>query len=80
MPRLAVGFFLALAATASSAQDMTTKSQTPAIAKASERQPFLYDGRMWGDGGRQRKFGHDHNPNTGAIVMPPNASQPERKR
>jgi hypothetical protein len=81
MSRLAIAFVLALVATAANAQD--TKSgqpQAPAVASANGTRPFLFDGRMPGDGVRQRALADDHHPNAGAIVVPPKASQPGRER
>jgi hypothetical protein len=81
MSRLAIAFLLALAATAVNAQD--TKSEqprTPAVPSADGTRPFLFDGRMRGDGARQGTLVDDRHPNAGAIVMPPKASQPERER
>jgi hypothetical protein len=79
MSRLAISFVLALAATAANAQDTKSEqSQTPAAANA--KRPFLFDGRMPGDGLRQGAPADDHHPNAGAVVMPPKASQPGRER
>ncbi len=81
MLRLAIAFVLALAATAANAQD--TKSgqpDTPPVASANGTRPFLFDGRMPGDGVRRRALADDHHPNAGAIVVPPKASQPARER
>ena len=81
MSRLAIAFVLALAATVANAQDTRSEqSQTPAVASANGTRPFLFDGRMPGDGVRQGAPADDHRPNAGAIVMPPKASQPERER
>jgi hypothetical protein len=81
MSRLAIAFVLSLAATAANAQDTKSEqSQTPAVASANGTRPFLFDGRMPGDGVRQGEPADDHHPNAGAIVMPPKASQPERER
>jgi hypothetical protein len=81
MSRQAIVFVLALAAAAANAQDTKSeKSYTPAAASATGTQPLLFDGRMRGDGARQRALVDDHHPNTGAIVVPPNASQPGRER
>ena len=77
MSRLAIAFVSALAATAANAQ--ATKSeqpQKPAVATANETRPFLFDGRMKGDGDRQRALTEDHRSSSGAIVMPPKASRP----
>ena len=56
MSKLAIAFVLALAATATNAQD--TKSgqlHTPDAASANGTRPFLFDGRMKGDvSGRER--------------------------
>jgi hypothetical protein len=81
MSRLAIALTLALAATAASAQDTRSEqSQTPAAASANGTRPFLFDGRMPGDGVRRAAVADDHHPNAGVIVMPPKASQPERER
>ena len=80
MSRLAIAFLLALAATAASAQDTGSgPSQAPAAANENGPRPFLFDGRMRGDGSRQRALPDGRHPNTGAIVMPPKASQPISK-
>lgn len=79
MSKLVIAFVLALAATAVNAQDTKSgQSHTPAVAGANGTQPFLFDGRMRGDGVRQGTLADDRHPNAGAIVMPPKASQPER--
>jgi hypothetical protein len=81
MSRLAIAFVLALAATTANAQDTKSEqSQTPAVASGNGLRPFLFDGRMPGDGSRQRAVVDEKHPNAGAIVVPPKASQPERKR
>jgi hypothetical protein len=81
MPRLVTAFVLALAATAANAQDTKSEqSQTPAVASTDGTRPFLFDGRMPGDGLRQRAPADNHHPNAGAIVTPPKSSQPERER
>lgn len=82
MSRLAIAFVLALAAAAANAQDTRPgQSQTPAVATGNELRPFLFDGRMPGDGSRrQRPVADDNHAGAGAIVMPPKASQPERER
>ena len=81
MSRLAIAFVLALAATTANAQDTKSEqSQTPALASGNGLRPFLFDGRMPGDGVRQGALADDHHPNAGAIVVPPKASQPGRER
>jgi hypothetical protein len=81
MSRLSIAFVSALAATAANAQNAKPEQlQTPAAASADETRPFLFDGRMKGDGERQRALADDHHPNTGAVVMPPKASQPAREQ
>jgi hypothetical protein len=81
MSRLAISFVLVLAATAANAQDTKSgQSQTPAVASTNGTRPFLFDGRMRGDGARQGALADDHHPNAGAIVVPPKASQPGRER
>jgi len=80
MSRLAIAFVLSLAATAANAQETRSEqSQTP-FASSNGTRPFLFDGRMKGDGVRQGAHAYDHHPSPGAIVMPPKASQPERER
>jgi hypothetical protein len=83
MSRLAIAFVLALAATTANAQDTKSEqSQTPAVAGGNGLRPFLFDGRMPGDGSRrqQRAVADENHPNAGAIVVPPKVSQPERER
>jgi len=80
MSRLAIAVVLSLAATAANAQNTKSEqSQTP-VASANGTRPFLFDGRMKGDGVRQGAPADDHHPYSGAIVMPPKTSQPERER
>jgi hypothetical protein len=75
MSRLAISFVLVLAATAANGQDTKSgQSQTPAVASTNGTRPFLFDGRMRGDGARQGALADDHRPNAGAIVVPPKAS------
>jgi hypothetical protein len=81
MSKPATAFVLVLAATAANAQDTRSEqSRTPAVASADGTRPFLFDGRMRGDGVRQRALADDRHPNAGAIVVPPTASQPGRER
>jgi hypothetical protein len=82
MSRLAIAFVLALASVAANAQDTKSEPQTPAGASGNGLRPFLFDGRMPGDGarGRQGALDNDRHPNAGAIVVPPKTSQPERER
>jgi hypothetical protein len=81
MSKLAIALVLVLAATAANAQDTKSgQSNTPAVPSANGTQPFLFDGRMPGDGVRQRAVADDAHPSAGAIVVPPKASQPERER
>ena len=84
MSRLAIAFVLALASVAANAQDTKSEqSQTPGVASGNDGlRPFLFDGRMPGDGarGRQGSLADDRHPNAGAIVVPPKKSQPERGR
>lgn len=75
MSRLAIAFLAALAATAANAQ---TQSQTPLVTTDGSR-PFLFDGRMKGDGERQPARVNDHRSNAGAVVMPAQAKQPASK-
>ena len=81
MSRLAIAFLSALAATTVNAQGTKSEqSQTPAAASANGTRPFLFDGRMIGDGDRRRALIEDHRPNGGAIVMPSKASKPASER
>lgn len=81
MSKLAIAFVLTLAAMAANAQDTESgQSHTPAVRSADGTRPFLFDGRMPGDGVRQGALADDNHPNAGAIVMPPKASKPVRER
>jgi hypothetical protein len=81
MSRLAIALVVALAATGANVQNAKSgQSDTPAIASSNGTRPFLFDGRMPGDGARQGALANDHHPNAGAIVVPPKASQPGRER
>ncbi|THD75199.1 MAG: hypothetical protein E7813_01710 [Bradyrhizobium sp.] len=81
MSRLVIAFVLALAATTTNAQDTKPEqSQTPAVASGNGLRPFLFDGRMPGDGSRQGAFADEDHPDAGAIFVPPKARQPERER
>lgn len=81
MSRLATAFVLALAATAANAQDTASgQSRTPAVVNTDGTQPFLFDGRMRGDGVRQRAPADNRHPNAGTLVVQPKASQPEREQ
>jgi hypothetical protein len=79
MSKLAIA--LVLAATAANAQDTKSgQSYAPAVASANGTRPFLFDGRMQGDGVRQGALADHQHPNAGAIVVPPKASQPGHER
>jgi hypothetical protein len=81
MSRLAIALVVALAATGANAQDTKSgQSDTPAVTSANGTRPFLFDGRMPGDGVRRGAITDDHQSNAGTIVMPPKASQPARER
>ena len=81
MSRLIIAFALALAAFATNAQDATSgQSRAPAVANENGTQPFLFDGRMRGDGARQGAPADVHHPNAGAIVVQPKADQRGRER
>src|SRR3954469_19083302 len=81
MSRPAIAFMLVLIATAANAQvTKSEQSQTPAAANPNETRSFLFDGRMPGDGVRQRALTDEHRPGAGAIVVPPKASQPAPQR
>jgi hypothetical protein len=81
MWRPAIAFVLALAAATANAQDTKSgQAQTPAGASGNGSRPFLFDARMPGDGSRQRAVTDEKHRNTGAVVMPPKASAPERER
>lgn len=80
MSRIAIGLVLALAATTANAQDTKSgQSHTPAVGGANETRPFLFDGRMRGDGVRQRALADEHRSIAGAIVAP-QVGQPGRDR
>jgi hypothetical protein len=68
MSRPAIAFMLVLAASAANAQDTKSgQSRTPAVASANETRPFLFDGRMRGDGVRRGALADDHHPNAGSL-------------
>jgi len=80
MSRLAIAVALALAATTASAQNAPSgQLQAPTATSTKEAQPFLFDGRMKGDGVRRREQVENRHPNAGAIIVQPKESQPERK-
>lgn len=81
MSRLTLAFVAALAATAAHAQATTSEqAQTPAVAGTDGTRPFLFDGRMKGDGERKPARIDDRRSSSGAIVMPPQASKPASDR
>ena len=81
MSRIAIALVLALAATAADAQDTKSgQSDAPAVTSANGTRPFLFDGRMRGDGVRQGALADDHHPKAGAIVVPPKTNQPRREQ
>jgi hypothetical protein len=81
MSRLAIAFVLALTATTANAQDTRSEqTQAPAVASSNGTRPFLFDGRMPGDGAREGARADDRHPSAGAIVVPPEASQPGHER
>jgi hypothetical protein len=80
MSRLVVAFALALVATTATAQNAPPRqSQTPAASSTNGTQPFLFDGRMKGDGVRRGEQVKNRHPNAGAIIVQPKESQPEPK-
>ncbi|WP_262027722.1 hypothetical protein [Microvirga sp. Mcv34] len=80
MSRLAVAFTLALAATGANAQEApSSQLRAPAATSTKGTMPFLFDGRMKGDGARRRERVNDRHLNNGAILVQPKASQPERE-
>ena len=88
MSRLAIVLALALAATAAHAQGAPSRpSHAPAAnganaaqpaSRLDHTQPFLFDGRMKGDGERRGPQADHRRANTGAIVVQPDAGQPAR--
>jgi hypothetical protein len=81
MSRLAIAFTLTLAAMTANAQDTKSgQSRAPAVASTNGTQPFLFDGRMQGDGLRQGAPANNHHPSAGAIVVQPKASQQDREQ
>ncbi len=80
MSTFAIQLLVALTSTGAGAQDAKSgRSDTRAADGTNGTQPFLFDGRMRGDGVRQQTAPNDHRPNAGAIVMPPKASPPARE-
>jgi hypothetical protein len=79
--RLAIAFVLTLAATAANAQDSSSgPSRTQAVTGTTGTRPFLFDGRMRGDGVRQGAPTGGHHLNSGAIVVQPKTGQPDREQ
>ena len=79
MSRLAIALVVALAATGANAQDTKSgQSDTPPVGSANGTRPFLFDGRMPGDGVRRGAITDERH--AGTIVMPPKASEPARER
>jgi hypothetical protein len=80
MSRSAIALVLALAATVANAQETNSgQSHIPTVASVDGTRPFLFDGRMRGDGLRQGPLADDRHSDAGAIVAPPNTSQPGRQ-
>lgn len=75
MSRLAIALLAALAATAAHAQATRSEPSQPP-AGVNDTRPFLFDGRMKGDGDRQRAPVGYQRLNGGAVVMPPKAGKP----
>jgi hypothetical protein len=71
---------MALAATAAHAQDTKSgQSPAPTVGSENESKPFLFDGRLPGDGEKKKEERlHDKNPNSGTVIMPPKTSEPKR--
>jgi hypothetical protein len=64
MSKPAMALVVALAATGANAQDTKSgQSDTPAVARANGTRPFLFDGRMPGDGVRRGAITDDHHSN-----------------
>lgn len=79
MSRLPLAFVLAMAATTANAQNSKSEpSQMPAVASENGLRPFLFDGRMRGDGSPQRALADQKHRNAG-ILVPPKANQPDRE-
>ena len=69
MLRLATAFLLTLATATASAQDTKSRQpQAPATTSADETRPFLFDGRMIGDGRRHIEPAGNKHPNAGAVI------------
>ncbi len=65
MSKPVITFMMVLAATAVNAQDTKSRqSRWPAVASAAGTQPFLFDGRMRGDGVGQSALVDDGQANT----------------
>ena len=80
MARLAIASVLLLAATTANAQQGPCARPCPAAAAgANGTQPFLFDGRMRGDGLGQRAPADNH-PAAGTIIAQPKAGQPAQGR
>ena len=78
--KFAITFVLSLAATAVNAQEVSGKSPMAGIASVDGTRPFLFDGRMRGDGARLAPSANARHPNAGTLIVQPKASQPDRER
>ena len=70
MLKLTIACALTLVATLVNAQDSKAQ-QTRTPVSADETRPFLFDGRMIGDGKRQNAPVDRRRSNSGAIVVSP---------
>lgn len=69
MVRMVIAVALALAATASYAQVTTPSTTSPTVSPSTaEAKPFLFDGRMKGDGARKGAFADVRQPSPSAPV------------
>lgn len=77
MFRFAIAFGLALAATSGNAQDNASGSSSSALpfTRWNETRPFLFDGRMKGDGQPRGARADNRHPTASAIVVQPRADQ-----
>lgn len=79
MTRLIVALAVVLAASAALAQETRSdQPRQPAMAGVSDTRPFLFDGRMRGDGHRDRALPAGQASSAGAVTIQPETMAPAR--
>ncbi|HEV2605247.1 MAG TPA: hypothetical protein VGU24_16465 [Microvirga sp.] len=87
MGKAAIALALTLAATGAHAQDAPARPAPAApgahgaqpASRLDHTQPFLFDGRLKGDGERRAPQGDPRRANAGALIVQPETGQPARE-